>query len=137
MDRASPARRLLVVDDEAGFRDFVQDAASDLGFEVRSASNGGSAREVYAAFRPEIVLLDIVMPEVDGIEFMRWLAQQRSAARVILVTGYNPHYGESATRLAGALGLPDITFLAKPVRLNTLVEALNKPGPSGGAETSP
>jgi len=78
-----------------------------------------------------------VMPEVDGIEFMRWLAQQRTRARVILVTGYNPHYGESATRLAGALGLPDITFLTKPVRLNTLVEALNKPGLPSEAARSP
>ena len=50
--------------------------------------------------------------------------------RLILVTGYNPNYGVSATKLAAALGLPDISFLAKPVRLNTLVETLGEPGPS-------
>jgi CheY-like chemotaxis protein len=130
VEAASPRKRLRVVDDEPGFRGFVQDAAADLGPEVRSASNGANAREVYLAFRPGIILLDIVMPEVDGLEFMCWLAQQRTTSRLILVTGSNPNFGESATKLAAALGLSYISFLAKPVRLNTLGETLGEPDPS-------
>lgn len=117
-------RRLLVVDDEPGFREFIEEAAAGLGFEVGTAANGVKAREVYAAFKPDIILLDIVMPEVDGIEFTRWLATEKTTSRVILVTGYNPHYAESAGKLATALGLPSITFLTKPLRLATLAEVL-------------
>ena len=122
----SPAdkKRLLVVDDEPGFRDFIMEAATGLGFDVETAANGAKAREVYAAFRPDIILLDIVMPEVDGIEFTRWLASHKTESRVILVTGYNPHYAESAGKLATALGLPSIKFLTKPLRLATLAGAL-------------
>ena len=110
--------------DEPGFREFVHDAASGMGFEVQMASNGGKAKDVYEAFDPDIIVLDIVMPEVDGIEFTRWLAQRKTRSRIVLVTGYNPNYAESATKLAEALGLPDITFLTKPVRLSTLAETL-------------
>jgi CheY-like chemotaxis protein len=117
-------KRLLVVDDEPGFREFIQEAAAGLGLEVETAVNGASAREVYAAFKPDIILLDIVMPEVDGIEFTRWLASQKTTSRVILVTGYNPHYAESAGKLATALGLPSIKFLTKPLRPATLAEVL-------------
>ncbi len=126
MTSSADKKRLLVVDDEPGFREFIQEAVTGLGFEVETAANGAKARDVYAAFKPDIILLDVVMPEVDGIEFTRWLAAQKTAARVILVTGYNPHYAESAGRLAMALGLPSIQFLTKPLRLATLAEALQQ-----------
>lgn len=124
MTSSADKKRLLVVDDEPGFREFIQEAATGLGFEVATAANGAKARDVYAAFKPHIILLDIVMPEVDGIEFTRWLASEKTTSRVILVTGYNPHYAESAGRLGTALGLPSIKFLTKPLRLATLAEVL-------------
>jgi len=118
-------KKLLVVDDEPGFREFVRDAAIGLGFEVETASNGAIARDVYLRFSPDIIVLDMVMPEVDGVELTRWLALQQTRARVILVTGYNPHYADSTGKLADALGLSGITFLTKPLRLTALNEALN------------
>lgn len=130
-------RLLMVLDDEPGLRGFVCGAASDLGPKVLSASNGASAREAYPALRPDVILLDSVMPEVGGSEFMRWLAQRRATSRLILVTGCNPNYGESTTKLTAALGLPDTAFLAKPVRLRTLVEALHEPDPAGEERRSP
>lgn len=117
-------KKLLVVDDEQGFREFVRDAAAELGFEVETASNGALARDVYLRFSPDIIVLDMVMPEVDGVELTRWLALQQTRARVILVTGYNPHYADSTGKLATALGLSGITFLTKPLRLAALKEAL-------------
>lgn len=124
MTSQASKKRLLVVDDEPGFRDFIKEAATGLGLDVDVAANGAKAREVYAAFRPDIILLDIVMPEVDGIEFTRWLAAQKTTSKIVLVTGYNPHYAESAGKLATALGLPSIRFLTKPLRLATLTEVL-------------
>ncbi len=123
-DDSDNRRRLLVVDDEPGFREFIQEAATSLGFKVETAANGAKARDVYASFKPDVILLDIVMPEVDGFEFTRWLASEKTTSRVILVTGYNPHYAESAGRMATALGLPSVSFLTKPLRLATLADIL-------------
>ena len=117
-------KRLLVVDDEQGFREYIKDAAGGLGYEVEMATNGIEAREIYQRFQPDVILLDVVMPEADGVEFTRWLALQQTKARVILVTGYNPHYADSTGRLATALGIPGITYLTKPLRLATLSAAL-------------
>ncbi|MSO70005.1 MAG: response regulator [Alphaproteobacteria bacterium] len=71
-------KRLLVVDDELGFREFIQEAAAGLNIEVACAPDGERAREIYASFKPDVILLDIVMPGVDGVEFTRWLAAEKS-----------------------------------------------------------
>lgn len=92
---------------------------------MECAANGEKARAVYIAFKPDVILLDIVMPEVDGVEFTRWLASVKTTARVVLVTGYNPHYAEATGRLGEALGIPSVKFVTKPLRLATLVELLN------------
>ncbi len=118
-------KRLLVVDDEPGFREFIQEAAAGLNIEVACAPDGEQAREIYASFKPDVILLDIVMPGVDGVEFTRWLAAEKTTARVVLVTGYNPHYAEATGRLGEALGIPSVKFLTKPLRLATLAEILN------------
>lgn len=135
--RPNRGKKLLVVDDEPGFREFVHDAAVELGFEVETASNGAIARDVYLRFSPDIIVLDMVMPEVDGVEFTRWLALQQTQARVILVTGYNPHYADSTGKLATALGLSGIMFLTKPLRLAALQEALTGEAPAVMAKSSP
>lgn len=83
-------KRLLVVDDERGFREYIRDAAGGLGYEVEMATNGLEAREIYKRFQPDVILLDVVMPEADGVEFTRWLALQQTKARIILVTGLQP-----------------------------------------------
>jgi CheY-like chemotaxis protein len=124
MTEASAQKRLLVVDDEVGFCEFVRDGATGMNYLVETATNGARGQEIYAAFKPDVILLDVVMPDVDGIEFTRWLAAQGTKSKVVLVTGYNPHYAESATKLASALGLPDIRFATKPLRLATLAALL-------------
>lgn len=117
-------KRLLVVDDEANFAAFVRDAASTLGCTVDVAESSREAMDVYARAAPDVIVLDIVMPEMDGVELMRWLAAQGCNAQIVLVTGFNPHYAEMAERLSTALGLAPPVVLAKPVRLVTLLNTL-------------
>ncbi len=92
-------KRILVVDDEPGFRDFARDAALSQGWTVERASNGAECRDVYARFAPDVVVLDIVMPDMDGLELLRWFAGERAPKRVVVVTGYNPHYARIAEKL--------------------------------------
>ena len=116
-------KRILIVDDEADFREFVARMARDLGFEATAVGSGAEFRSVYDQVDPDTVVVDIVMPEEDGIELLNWLAARGCAARVLIVSGYNPHYREMAKLLGGAKGL-DVTTLAKPLRPEELEAAL-------------
>lgn len=126
---ASPSslpRRLLVVDDEPRFAAFVRDAAEGIGMQVEMAANGQAAKAVFLRFDPDVIVLDIVMPVMDGVEFLQWLAPQGCRARLVLVTGYNPHYGRLAERLGQAKGIGSVTVLNKPVRLHQILAAIGE-----------
>jgi len=119
-------RRLLVVDDEPRFAAFVREAAEGIGMQVDMAVNGEAAKAVFLRFDPDVIVLDVVMPVMDGIEFVQWLAPRGCRARLVLVTGYNPHYGRLAERLGQAKGIGSVTVLTKPVRLQQLLAAIGE-----------
>lgn len=126
---ANPApspRRLLVVDDEPRFAAFVRDAAESVGMQVDMAANGEAAKAVFLRFDPDVIVLDMVMPVMDGVEFVQWLGSQGCRARLVLVTGYNPHYGRLAEKLGQAKGVGSVTVLNKPVRLQQLLAAVGE-----------
>jgi len=118
-------RRLLVVDDEPDFADFVRSAAAELDFDVRVCTRSSEFRKEYAEFKPTHIVLDVVMPEVDGIEIMQWLVAQGSTAKVVVTTGYNPQYAKMASLFGQDRGYAGIDVLVKPVRLSDLRAALS------------
>jgi DNA-binding response OmpR family regulator len=117
-------RRLLVVDDEPDFAEFVSSAATDLGYQAKACTRSADFRRLYAEFAPTHIVLDVVMPDVDGIEIMQWLADQGATAKVIVTTGYNPQYAKMAGLVGADRGLELIDTLTKPVRLAQLRAAL-------------
>jgi CheY-like chemotaxis protein len=123
-------KRLLVVDDEPEFGEFVRKVAADLGYEVRVTTNGKAFQEAYQTLQPTTVVLDMVMPEMDGNELVLWLLQQHYTANLIIITGYSPDYATDARRLAEFKGLRSVTMLIKPIRLTKLREVLGG-GPTG------
>lgn len=118
------SKDMIVVDDEADFAEFVATVATGLGFEVRIAGSGEALRSLYAAQLPDIVMLDIVMPDEDGIEIARWLQQAGFKGGLILISGHNPLYLKMAAILREVAGASAPTILRKPVRLADLREAL-------------
>src|SRR5512143_3159305 len=117
-------KRLLVVDDEPEFGEFVRKVATDLGYEVRVTTNGKAFQAAYHELQPTTVVLDMVMPGMDGNEIVLWLMQQHYAANLIIITGYSPDYATDARRLAEFKGLRSVTMLTKPIRLAKLREVL-------------
>ncbi len=117
--------KLLVMDDEAMFGNFVEDVASGLGYEVMALTEPGKFTDAFEAFRPDTVILDMVMPEFDGTEITRWLANEKFAGKLIIVTGYNPQYSKIAKTLGELGGLHNVVRLSKPVRLEELRSVLN------------
>ncbi|MCB1714231.1 MAG: response regulator, partial [Candidatus Competibacteraceae bacterium] len=65
------AAHILVVDDEPDIRDLVKEILEDEGFEVSTAQNGQEAREARRARRPDLILLDIWMPDIDGVSLLK------------------------------------------------------------------
>ena len=113
-------KRLLVVDDEPEFGEFVRKVAADLGYEVRVTTNGRAFQQAYRELQPTTIVLDMVMPEMDGNGIVLWLMQQGYAADLIIITGYSPDYASDAKRLAEFKGLRSVRTLTKPIRLAKL-----------------
>ncbi len=117
--------RLLAIDDDEGFRRLLTEIANDAG--DRSAITGDAAlfRTAYAEIDPTVVVLNMVMPEIDGFELMQWLMEQGYSSRVVLVTGFSARSAEMARTLAAEHGLTDVITLSKPMRSADLRAALD------------
>jgi DNA-binding response OmpR family regulator len=126
------AKRLLVIDDEPDFGASVRLVAERLGFEVEVTTRARDFMTAYDAFDPTVIILDMIMPDMDGIELVQWLVSVRSTARIIIISGFSPTYAKSAATLGAAKGLLSISRLVKPVSLAiltaTLTSALLEPG---------
>jgi two-component system response regulator RegX3 len=106
---------VLVVDDEESYRDALSIGLSQEGFDVVCAADGAEARAAVRRDRPDLVLLDVMLPDVSGIELCRELRAERDVP-VIMVTARD---GEVDVVLALELGAAD--YVAKPYRLRELV----------------
>jgi EAL domain-containing protein (putative c-di-GMP-specific phosphodiesterase class I)/FixJ family two-component response regulator len=118
-------QRILVIDDEVDVGEFVTDAAQAMGFECTATSD---AKAFLDALGPDttLILLDLMMPEMDGIELLRLLGQQKCKAGVVLMSGVGKRTMETAGKLAEVLGLSIVGHLQKPFRLTELEEVLHK-----------
>jgi two-component system OmpR family response regulator len=83
---SSGGHRILVVDDEPNIVDVVAMALRYQGFEVASAATGREALEQVTAFRPELVVLDVMLPDIDGFEVADRLAGRRAGVPIIFLT---------------------------------------------------
>ncbi len=113
---------ILVVDDELGIRALLSEILSDEGHTVELAENAAQAREVRQRLRPDLVLLDIWMPDVDGISLLKeWGATAQLTMPVIMMSGHGTiDTAVEATR-HGAMA-----FLEKPITLQKLLRAVDQ-----------
>ena len=112
--------RLLLVDDEPVLAGFVASAARESGYDAVLTSDDQEFREQFLAIRPDMVVLDLGMPGMDGIELLRFLAEQRFQSPVLIISGFDRRVLESSFRLGEAHGLTMVGPLEKPVRLEEL-----------------
>ncbi len=118
--------RLLLVDDEPVLAEFVANAARECGFEPILTSNDEQFRDRFVEDRPDMVVLDLGMPGMDGVELLRFLAAEDYRSPVLIISGFDRRVLESAFRLGEALGLTMVGPLEKPVRLVELEAVLTE-----------
>jgi DNA-binding response OmpR family regulator len=118
--------RLLLIDDEPALAEYLANAARACGFEPAITAVDREFRDAFIATQPEMVALDLGMPGMDGVELIRFLANQDYRGPVLIVSGFDRRVLESAFRLGEALGLNMAGPVEKPVRLEVLEELLAK-----------
>ncbi len=116
---------LLVMDDEPNFAEFVCRVARDSGFSVTALSYPRQFNWTYETIKPSVVVLDIVMPVIDGIDLIQWIADQEHKAKIIIVSDWDASNVKSARTLAQINGLDSIEMLTKPISLSDLHKALS------------
>ena len=124
--------RLLLIDDEPALAAFVANAASISGFDPVVANDDQLFREQFSAECPGMVVLDLGMPGMDGVELLRFLSGQSFDGPVLIISGFDRRVLESAFRLGEAHGLNMVGPLEKPVRLEDLeaILTLHRPAPA-------
>jgi DNA-binding NtrC family response regulator len=124
---------ILVVDDELGIRALLSEILTDEGHTVELAENAAQARSVRESLRPDLVLLDIWMPDVDGVTLLKeWSAGGQLVMPVIMMSGHGTiDTAVEATKYGAS------AFLEKPITLQKLLraveQALVRPSPRGAA----
>ena len=113
---------ILVVDDELGIRDLLSEILNDEGHTVELAENASQAREVRGRIRPDLVLLDIWMPDTDGVTLLKeWAGSGLLTMPVIMMSGHATiDTAVEATRIGAH------AFLEKPITLQKLLKAVEQ-----------
>ena len=118
--------RLLLVDDEPALADFIAIAARECGFDAILTSNDTAFRQKFLEERPDMVALDLGMPGMDGVELLRFLADESYRSPVLIISGFDRRVLESAFRLGEAHGLKMVGPLEKPARLEEIETLLTE-----------
>lgn len=113
------APQILIVDDDPCTRAVISSTLSRLGYEVRCAENGRAALALHAMTAADLVITDIFMPEMDGIEVIIALRGNVDIPKVVAISGGGSMCGKDALRMADLLGADAV--LEKPFSMSALV----------------
>lgn len=113
--------KLLVVDDEESLRTILRDELSHRNYTVKDAENGSTALEILNAEHQDIVLLDVRMPEMDGLEVLRHIRKNNLADKVIMLTGVDELKIARESLQSGAND-----FMTKPFQFQALFDCLER-----------
>ncbi len=119
-------KSLVVIDDDDLVGQLVVEAAQQVGFRARAVQDFEGLKTAIEPGDPELLLLDLVLPNVDGIQMLRFLADRECKSKIWLLSGFDPKVVQTAERLGLSLGLNILGALTKPVSVSTLKDELRK-----------
>src|SRR5690242_15662462 len=114
--------RLLMIDDEQAFAQTVKRVVEGCGFEVVVTDDPAIFSNAARLWCPSVIMLDLKMPAVDGVQLLRSLAADKSPAQIIITSGADEKVLEAALQLGRERGLNMAGVLQKPVRAESLRE---------------
>ena len=126
MSTEATAKRLLVIDDMVDICALVASVAERCGFEVKTTVDPIAFRDLYRAFRPDVVILDLAIPDSDGIDLLHFLVEEGCSAKVLIMSGFPAGVQEAAKRLGEVRGLNMGEMMPKPLRAAELRAILTR-----------
>jgi DNA-binding NtrC family response regulator len=118
------AKKLLVVDDQNGITKVVEMIARQLGINARSLNSSAQATETFMAFKPDVLMLDMIMPEKDGIDVLNEILLTGIPVKVVLTSGFGESYLRLAEGVAKFHDNQNVSILRKPFRREELMKLL-------------
>jgi DNA-binding NtrC family response regulator len=120
------ATKVLIIDDDAGFIHVVGAIARQLGMEVRTLNDPLGATQVFSDYRPDVLMLDMIMPEKDGIDVLNEILSIGIPVQIVLTSGFGDTYLRLAESVAQYHGIKRVDILKKPFRRDELIELLKR-----------
>lgn len=118
------SRRLLVMDDDPDVAALIADVGMQNGYEVASANTRAEIEHAYQTLDPTLLICDLNMGNIDGVQVLRYLASEQCRAPVVLISGLGADVRASAMRLGVSKGLNMLATYQKPLRLAELEKCL-------------
>ena len=120
MSKDAAQYRILVVDDESAISDLISTSLKFVGFDIRTAANGAQALTIAEEFKPHALILDVMMPEMDGFEVCRRLRNSGSQVGILFLTAKD----ETKDKVEGLM-LGGDDYMTKPFGLEELVARMH------------
>jgi CheY-like chemotaxis protein len=114
-------KRILIIDDEEGYRKVLSNSLADLGYETKAVKNGFEALEEMKRQRYSIILLDVKMPGMDGIELLDQIKETRFPSQIVIITAYTY---EDVAKEAVRKGAKKV--IIKPFSIDDITSCLNE-----------
>ncbi len=114
-------KKVMIVDDTPFMRAVLRGIIESAGYKVVEAKNGEEAVSIYTKEKPDVVTMDIVMPEVDGIEAARIILESDPSAKIIMVSAVD---SRDSLKEAIKIGVSD--FIVKPFEADEVLEAIRR-----------
>jgi EAL domain-containing protein (putative c-di-GMP-specific phosphodiesterase class I) len=111
---------MLVIDDEEDICEIIAEVGGRRGLEVKTLTTTESVASTLTSFKPDFIMLDLMMPGTDGVELLRLLSEHSKDAKLCLISGSDSRVLNSARRLGSAHGLDVISALEKPLDISVL-----------------
>lgn len=121
-------KKLLIIDDQQGVARVIGLVAAGLGYETRALTCPTQAVDAFIDFRPDVVILDMIMPGKDGIDVLNEILLTGFQSRIVLTSGFSDSYLRLAEGVARFHANDDIAVLRKPFRRHELVALLQAAG---------
>jgi len=117
-------KKILIIDDQTGITTVVGLIVKQLGLEFRAVNSPLKATEEFISFQPDILILDMIMPEKDGIDVLNEILLTGIPAKIVLTSGYSDAYLRLAEGVAKFYDTEQVSVLKKPFRRAELVKLL-------------
>jgi len=121
-----PENRVLIIDDDPRICRLIKRVADKVGVEVATIDSPARFESTYKTYGPNLILMDLKMPELDGVEILRKLAAGASEAAIILMSGMDKSVLETAEELGKSLGLNMVGVITKPIDVDHVGKMLKQ-----------